>query len=159
MPELPEVQTVVNDLSKKIVGKRILRVWFDWPKLIKSSTPEAFRKLIKGTKILKIRRRAKNILIFLDGDKVLLIHLKMTGHLLVGKWRIRNSSAAPLSKGRLMDKVNSYIHFIFYLDDGSMLGFSDVRKFGKIIVQAEKKNKTSSHGPKCYCWHRQYLFR
>ena len=103
MPELPEVQTIVNDLNKKVVGRRIVGVWFDWPKMLKDPLDQqknkvahkhvaAFERVIKGKKILKVVRRAKNILIYLSNDFLLLIHLKMTGHLLVGKWKVKRFS-------------------------------------------------------------------
>ena len=48
MPELPEVQTIVDDLNKKIIGRRITGVWFDAPKLIKKPKSKDFEKEIKG---------------------------------------------------------------------------------------------------------------
>ena len=150
MPELPEVQTIVNDLNKKIVGRRIVGVWFDWPKMIKDPLDQsktrvahkhvsAFEKSIKGKKILKIRRRGKNILIYLFGGLLLLIHQKMTGHLLVGKWEIKKlrkkDAVIPLEpEAAVTDPYNSYIHLIFRLDDGRMLALSDLRKFAKAIL-------------------------
>jgi len=136
MPELPEVQTIVNDLNKKIVGRKITDVWFDWPKMIKSPR---FKGLIKGKKILSVKRRGKNILIYLSGGLLLLIHQKMTGHMLVGKWKVksekRETAVIPLEpKDVVADKYNSYIHLIFYLDNGEMLALSDLRKFAKAIL-------------------------
>ncbi|MEK7640619.1 MAG: DNA-formamidopyrimidine glycosylase [Patescibacteria group bacterium] len=146
MPELPEVQTVVNDLNKKIIGRKITGVWFDWPKMIKDPLDQsrvkvahkhvaAFEGFVKGEKFVEVRRRAKNILIYLTHGKMLLAHLKMTGHLLVGKWRIDGKKVIPLSPRAIVeDPYNKYIHLIFYLDNGQMLGFSDLRKFAKIIA-------------------------
>ena len=102
MPELPEVQTIVNDLNKKIIKRRITGVWFDTPKLIKRPKPEDLRFKIKDLRISGIKRRGKNILIYLSqkpkvlpcrqADKsqkfLLLIHQKLTGHLLYGKWNV-----------------------------------------------------------------------
>lgn len=136
MPELPEVQTIVDDLNKKVKGRIIIDVWTDAPKLIR----EPFAKLKKdiiGRKIIKIDRRAKNILTYLDSDKLLLIHLKMTGHFLVGRWIFKKIGRVikPVSAdaGSFAEKVNSYIHVIFSLDDGQMLALSDLRKFAKIV--------------------------
>ncbi len=163
MPELPEVQTIVGDLSKKIIGRRITGVWFDAPKLIKKPNSEKLERQIKGLKILGIKRRGKNILIYLIGNKrpttndyLLLIHQKLTGHLLIGKWRIkkvagRKSSVVSLLKGPLREKVNNYIHLIFYLDDGRQLGLSDLRKFAKVIFgrkeEIEKMPELAEIGP------------
>lgn len=147
MPELPEVQTIVNDLNKKVVGRRITGVWFDWPKMLKDPLDQqrnkiahthvaVFEKEIKGKKILEVKRRAKNILAYLSDGLMMLIHLKMTGHLLVGKWQIINGKkAVPIEPKEVVeDPYNQYIHLIFYLDDGRMIGFSDVRKFGKVLL-------------------------
>ena|SRR3989338_4800605 len=132
MPELPEVQTIVDDLNRKVVARRIVDVWTDWPKMIKlPSSPSNFKKSLKGAKVLKVGRRAKYIKIYLSGDRLLLIHQKLTGHLLVGKWRIAKGKVIPLApKAAVSDPYNSYIHLILYLDNGTMLAFSDLRKFG-----------------------------
>ncbi|MEX2033235.1 MAG: bifunctional DNA-formamidopyrimidine glycosylase/DNA-(apurinic or apyrimidinic site) lyase [Candidatus Colwellbacteria bacterium] len=136
MPEGPEVETIVNDLNRKVVGRRIVGVWTDWPKMIKTGD-EALRKGIKGVKIKFVRRRGKNILIDLDKDRLLLIHQKMTGHLLVGKWKIKKEDPkyrpVPLVKGPLQERVNDFIRLIFYLDNGQMLGLSDMRRFAKVL--------------------------
>lgn len=146
MPELPEVETVVRDLNKKVKGRVITGVWFDWPKLIKhpsepasrsvhKTAPWDFEKFIKGEQILGAQRIAKNILISLSGGKMLLIHQKMTGHLLVGKWRVAGSKVIPLEpKEMVEDSYNGFIHLILYLDNGQMLALSDVRKFAKVIA-------------------------
>lgn len=154
MPELPEVETVVRDLNLKIAGRRVLRFWSDWPRAVKHPSFPKFTREIRGAKIVKISRRAKNILIHLklrreNSEYLLLIHQKMTGHLLVGKWRImingRTQKAISLVGGPLGDKVNDYVHHIFYLSDGRMLGFSDVRKFGKIVLGPKREIELSSH--------------
>jgi len=146
MPELPEVETVVRDLNRKVRGRRITGVWFDWPKLIKDpldqsrykiahSHVKAFQKSLKGKKIIKAKRRAKNILIYLTGDLLLLIHQKMTGHMLVGRWRVDGKKVIPIEpKPVVEDPYNRFIHLILYLDNGKMLALSDVRKFAKAIL-------------------------
>jgi formamidopyrimidine-DNA glycosylase len=147
MPELPEVQTIVDDLNKKVKGRRIVGIWFDWPKMLKDPLDQqrnkvahahvkVFQKVIVGKRILRVKRRAKNILIYLSGDLMMLIHLKMTGHLLIGKWQIVNrKKVVPLEPKEVVeDPYNQYVHLIFYLDNGNMLGFSDVRKFGKVVL-------------------------
>ena len=83
MPELPEIQTIVDDLNKKIKGDMIVGFWSGWKKAIKNISAKKFAKEIQGRKILGVRRIGKNIFIDLDNDKTIYIHLKMTGHLLV----------------------------------------------------------------------------
>jgi len=134
MPELPEVQTVVNDLNKTIKDKTILDVLYcDNKKMFLGGTFDKFKKEIKNRKILDIKRRAKYILISLSGDKLLVLHLKMTGHIIVvsskykvvgGKW------VGEDLPDKLRDPRNQYIHLLLKLSDGVLFAFSDVRKFG-----------------------------
>ena len=136
MPELPEVQTIVDDLNKKVKVLTITDVWTDWPKYFKRSPRgfENFKKTVIGKKIIKIWRIGKNIIFDLSGDKKILVHQKMTGHLLVGKWNLEHGVWISVQKGLLTEKVNGYIHVMFWLSRGKMLGLSDLRKFAKIIV-------------------------
>ncbi|MCX6813684.1 MAG: hypothetical protein NT078_00415, partial [Candidatus Azambacteria bacterium] len=140
MPELPEVQTIVNDLNKKIKGLTIIDVWTDWPKYFKRSIGgwEAFRKVVKEKKIAKIWRIGKNIIFDLSDNKKILIHQKLTGHLLTGTWNMEHGTWISKQKGPLAEKVNNYIHVMFWLGKNKMMGFSDLRKFGKILVTDKK---------------------
>ena len=149
MPELPEVETTVKDLREKILSRKIENVWTDFPKMIKK--PKDFKdfvKEIKRRKIENIRRRGKNILIDLSGNKTLLIHQKLTGHLLLGKWKQKNNKWQP-PPGPLLEKVNTYIHLLFTFDDGQQLALSDLRKFAKaeLLNKDELKKELSSLGP------------
>jgi formamidopyrimidine-DNA glycosylase len=135
MPELPEVQTIVSDLNKKIKGDTITDFWSDHKKAIKNDFEE-FVKNIKGKKILEAKRIGKNIFINLSGGKTIYIHLKMTGHLLVKntKYEIQNTKYFD-------DRVNQYIHHIFYLGKNKKMEFSDLRKFAKIVLVDTDKVK------------------
>ena len=148
MPELPEVQTIISDLNQKIKGDTIVDFWSDWGKAIKNESVAYFTRNIKGRKILKARRVGKNIFLDLSGGKTLYIHLKMTGHLLIKlKKEVRPLSTKTTKRGQtsdglrgyFSDKVNQYIHHIFYLKSGRTLEFSDLRKFGKIILDDTEK--------------------
>lgn len=132
MPELPEVQTIVNDLNKKIKGDTITGFWTDWKKSIKMPL-EKFTEEVKGKKIIKASRIGKNIFLHLSGEKTIYIHLKMTGHLLV-KTQDARCKTQKYRRDYFSEKVNQYIHHIFYLKSGKTLEFSDLRKFGKIIL-------------------------
>lgn len=138
MPELPEVQTVVSDLNKKIRGDVITDFWSDFAKAIKGKSLNAFKKEIIGHKILGARRIGKNIFIDLSGKKTIYIHLKMTGHLLVRQQATSNKRQRK-SKDYFSDKVNQYIHHIFYLGKEKTLEFSDLRKFAKIVAGDRKE--------------------
>jgi len=148
MPELPEVQTIVDDLNKKILKRRITRVWCDSPSLIKGAGLEKFRSAMSGAIIRKIERRGKNIFIHLGAHKkdlLLVVHLKMTGHFLVGKWKLINGSWKSAAKGFHSEKVNGYIHLMFYLDDGRMLALSDVRKFARVLLGKPEEIRAHPH--------------
>ena len=133
MPELPEVETIVRELNGEVLDRTFLDVWSDAKSIIKHTTFESFRKKIKGKKIIKVRRRAKNILIDLSDSYVLLVHQKITGHLLVGKWKKSNGGWASTEDGPLSkDPMNRFLHVIFFLDDRRQIALSDVRKFAKI---------------------------
>ena len=119
MPELPEVETTVKDLQKKVLSRTFVDVWTDAKKIVKKPKDfEEFRKQLKSKKIQKIWRRGKNIIFELSEDYSLLIHQKLTGHLLYGEWK--------------KDRVNTYIHLKFFLDNGEILALSDLRKFAKV---------------------------
>ena len=78
MPELPEVETIVRELRKKIIGLKITDAWADLkPK--QAGGIDGFKKQVRGKKILSIRRRAKYIM-DIEGDKTFFIHQKMSGH-------------------------------------------------------------------------------
>ena len=107
-------------------------VWTDTPKLIKKpSSFSIFRKEIKRKEIRDISRKGKNIIFHLSGNKILLVHQKLTGHLLVGRWKKEDSHwLAP--PGPLLDKMNKFIHLLFFLDNEEQLALSDLRKFAKV---------------------------
>ncbi len=153
MPELPEVETIVRDLRTKVLKRTFVDVWTDFPKLIKK--PKNFKKFktaIKGKKIKNIRRRAKNIVFELSDGYSLLIHQKMTGHLLVGKWKLEKRIWKSEIPGPLReDPMNRFLHLIFRLDNGQQLALSDLRKFAKVELwktkELEKSEEIKSLGP------------
>lgn len=133
MPELPEVETTVIGLKKKVLNRTFLALWTDTPKIIRRPGWADFKKQIIGLKIINIQRRAKNILFFLSQDYILLTHLKMTGHLLVGKWKLQKNKWVADEKGEsAKDPMNGYLRIIFTLDNGEQLALSDLRKFAKM---------------------------
>jgi formamidopyrimidine-DNA glycosylase len=139
MPELPEVETIVSDLNKKIKGATITKFWSDFPSAVKGATLLQFQREMKGKKILLAQRVGKNIFLNLSGGKSIHIHLRMTGHLLVkkpayakapaGRQETRNKKQAEENTNYFKDKVNQYIHHIWHLSKNRTLEFSDLRKF------------------------------
>jgi len=140
MPELPEVETTVNFLKEKILGKKIKEVFVEAKEIIKKPKIETFKKIIKGKQIKDIQRKGKNILFFLSKDYILLFHLKLTGHLLLGKWKKEKGKWVSLKEGPLKeDPLNKFLRVIFILNDGKMLALSDLRKFAKIELAKKKE--------------------
>lgn len=142
MPELPEVETTVSYLRNKISGLKIIDVWLDASSIIKKPNISLFKKGLKGRKIENLLRIGKNIIFELDSNRAILIHQKMTGHLLLGKWQKLKGVWRPLKEGPLSDSMNRFLHLIFFLDNGDMLALSDLRKFAKVIF--DDKNKIFS---------------
>lgn len=140
MPELPEVETTVRDLRKKVLGRTFIDVWSDFPKIVKKPASfEQFKKEIKGRKIQRIWRRGKNIILELTETRSLLIHQKLTGHLLYGKWEKKeNGWQASISGPLTDDPMNRFLHLIFWLDNGYQLALSDLRKFAKVELQKKE---------------------
>jgi len=141
MPELPEVETTVRDLQKNILGRKIEDIWSDFKKIVKKPKNfEQFKKEIKGKKIQKIWRRGKNILFNLSQNKTLLVHQKLTGHLLLGRWELEKKQWKSKIKGPLLeDSKNKFLHLIFFLDNSQMLALSDLRKFAKVELLDEEE--------------------
>lgn len=140
MPELPEVETIVRGLEKKVLKRTFLNIWTDSKKLFKNIIFDNFVKKIKGRRIENIRRRGKNILFDLSQGLTLLIHQKITGHLLIGNWEEKNGKYISLEKGvKLNDPTNQSIRVIFFLDNDVQMALSDLRKFAKIELKETKE--------------------
>src|SRR6266545_5775396 len=100
MPELPEVETIARKLKPELVGKTILSADLRWPRTVALPSPKKFKEWIKGQKILDVGRRAKYLIIQLSNFN-LLIHLRMSGDLL-----IRNSTIRAEPHDRLILKLS-----------------------------------------------------
>jgi len=114
MPELPEVETIVQDLKKQIKGQKIERVEIKDPKSVGYQAKD-FVKKVTGRRITEIKRRAKLLIFTLDKSLFLLIHLKISGQLIVHQAK---------------DELDKYTRVVFYLSSGKKLYFNDLRKFG-----------------------------
>ncbi len=133
MPELPEVQTTVNGLQAKVLNRAFVDVWCDWEKMVKRPRPfTQFKKELKGKKIIRVWRRAKNVIFELSDGYSLLVHMKMTGHFLHGTWNMKHGTWVSADEGPLRERINGFLHIIFFLDNGDMIALSDMRKFAKV---------------------------
>jgi formamidopyrimidine-DNA glycosylase len=131
MPELPEVETIARTLRPVLVGKTILSADLRWSRTLNTPSAAVFKKRIKGQRIESISRRAK----FLDiqlSDMHLLIHLRMSGDLLV-----------------ILGGYQPALHdrMIMHLSEDTSLVFSDPRKFGRIWLMDNPAKLYQDLGP------------
>lgn len=146
MPELPEVETIASDLDKKI--KRLTITDF---KVLNESTPRLrpllnfvesdFKSKIVGLKIKKVGRRAKHIVIEIDGQ-YLLIHLKMTGQLVYEEKKPESvkiiAGGHPITDiGRVLP--NKFTRVSIKFDNNAHLFFNDIRRFGWLKIFSKKE--------------------
>lgn len=127
MPELPEVETIKRGLQEKIKNKQIKNVVINVDKIVKKPSLEEFITKIKGKKIKEVDRRGKYIIIHLNSEDKLIIHLGMTG-LLIYPY---NENSEEITEGKIKAKHN---HIIFTFMDDTQLVFNNVRRFGKIFL-------------------------
>ena len=130
MPELPEVETIKRGLAKSVVGKTISDFDCDWKKMINKSLVE-YKKILKGLKIIAVRRRAKMLILDLTKDWHFLIHLKMTGQLVYASKVKCVVGGHPIEAG-YQCLPNKFTHAVISFTDKSHLYFNDIRKFGWI---------------------------
>ena len=121
MPELPEVQTVVNYIRPKIVGKKLIKIKPVWSKVLQNFD-EKISKSLKNNKIRDVYRRAKFIIIVF-GKHIIAIHLRMTGKLYIADKNFHSK----------------HITAVFEFEGKDSLFFEDVRKFGRIYLYNDLK--------------------
>jgi len=134
MPELPEVETIKRDLRHLILNRQVLDLSTDSPRQIRPSS-ERVKKVLLGAKIKDVKRRGKLLQIFFSNGAILLVHLKLTGRLLV-----RNKK----------DKEDKWQHVVLSLSGDKELRFADLRKFGwwKLLKDEKELEKIlSDFGP------------
>ena len=123
MPELPEVETVCRGLAAKLLGRRFDRVEQRRADL-RIPFPRGFSGRLAGRSIAHIRRRAKYVLVHLDDGTVLIIHLGMSGRILV-------SNGAPVPS-------SPHDHVVFHFDDATVVTYQDARRFGLMTLARER---------------------
>jgi formamidopyrimidine-DNA glycosylase len=135
MPELPEVETIKLGLRKYLIGKEIKDVQINIPKMFSGSA-----KQVIGAKIINLERIGKSLIIELNNNFVLAVHLKMTGQLVYSDSKTKNLVLSPKVGGKTLP--SKYTHVIFTLDNDSNLYYNDLRQFGwiKVIKKDELMN-------------------
>ncbi len=132
MPELPEVETVRTELTPHIIGRRLADISFAWGGIVKQMPAAELRSRIIGQEITGLDRYGKYLVFTLSGDDLLVLHLKMSGSLLVS----RDSAEPP-----------KYTRAILYLDTGTRIIFRDPRKFGAMWLVGDRREITGKLGP------------
>ena len=122
MPELPEVETVKNELLPHVIGRCITGVTLVWEGIVKEPSVDEFQARITGQVITGISRRGKYLMISLSGGDYLVVHLKMSGSLIV-------SPDSP--------ELLKFVRAIIHLDGDSSIFFRDPRKFGMMRLVSD----------------------
>jgi formamidopyrimidine-DNA glycosylase len=129
MPELPEVETIKKELLPHVLGRTIKGVDIYWDRMVKQPSVKEFRAQISGQKIVSLSRRGKYLFFKLSGGAVLVMHMKMTGSLLVN----------PADK--------QFTRAVLHLDNGTGIHFRDPRKFGKMWLEQDTAAIVNALGP------------
>ncbi len=139
MPELPEVETVARQLEPELEGHRIEALEVLDPRWSRPVPPERLGDEVSGATIEGLGRRGKYLLLALDGDRTLVMHLRMTGNLVL----VEGEDVLDPSEGRRLyegERSTSARHLRarFVLDDGRELWFTDPRRFGEAFLIANE---------------------
>lgn len=136
MPELPEAETLVRGLRPVLEGRTIRRVRVHHGDVLRVS-PSRFRAAVRERTITAVGRRAKNVLLHLSGDGILVVNLGMTGWL------------APLGIPERNPPRPTHPALTFELEGGGRLVFDDVRRFGAVecLEGSEWARRDGAFGP------------
>ena len=130
MPELPEVETIKNELAPWVVGQSFTQVTILDTELVYGGSAEEVRRGLIGQKVESLERRGKYLIYQLSNGRSLIMHLRMTGVLLLNP------------KG-----VNRYARAVFHFSNGHRLVFSDRRRLGLIWLLDDADNVACKLGP------------
>lgn len=131
MPELPEVETFARALKPELIGHTIISADLRWARTLATPSPAQFKKQIAGQKIVDVSRRAKYLILNLEAYN-LLIHLRMSGDLIIRQGKIK-----PAKHDRL----------ILQLSTQNYLAFNDTRKFGRVWLTDQPDKILGRLGP------------
>jgi formamidopyrimidine-DNA glycosylase len=135
MPELPEVETVCRQLEPELEGRRIESLEVLDPRWCRPAQPAELEATVSGRTIESLRRRGKYLLLGLDGERTLVMHLRMTGNLVLvdGEDKLDPSEGMRLYEGE-RSTSERHLRARFVLDDGQELWFTDPRRFGEACL-------------------------
>jgi formamidopyrimidine-DNA glycosylase len=129
MPELPEVETIKNEILPHVFGRKISRVELFWERIVREPAADEFHSRVTGQTINDVTRRGKYLFFHLGSGEKLVMHMKMTGSLIVNPADRRFTRA------------------IVHLDNGSEVHFWDPRKFGVMWLAADESGVFNKLGP------------
>jgi formamidopyrimidine-DNA glycosylase len=135
MPELPEVETIVNDLRPSLEGRRFTGVSIDCSEMVHLTSANELRQRLSGQVIKELARRGKYLIFRLSSGEALILHLRMTGSLLLKR------------KGEALAVPSPYVRATFSLDNGIELLFTDRRKLGTISLVKDENEVIGKLGP------------
>jgi formamidopyrimidine-DNA glycosylase len=154
MPELPEVESLRRGLLPFLQNQTILKVEVKLSKLVSGKgtkrladevKKEEFEKELTGVKILDIKRRAKNLIFELENQKILLVHLKMTGQMVFkpNKKKMLVTGGHPI---QISEKIlpNKHTYIIFKLKNGNLY-YNDIRQFGYVLYFKNLEEMQKEH--------------
>jgi formamidopyrimidine-DNA glycosylase len=135
VPELPEVETVCRQLEPEIEGRSVERLEVLDARWCRPMPPRQLEKAVAGTTIEGLGRRGKYLLLALDGERTLVMHLRMTGNLVLveGEDKLDPSEGMRLYEGE-RSTSERHLRARFALDDGRELWFTDPRRFGEAFL-------------------------
>jgi len=132
MPELPEVETIKNELIPHLAGRQVTNVTLLWDRIVRQPPAEEFCSRLTGQRVTGAARRGKYLLLSLASNEVLIIHLKMSGSLLL--------KPAPVEADR-------FVRAIIVLDNEAALHFRDPRKLGAMWLVEDANSVIGKLGP------------
>ncbi|MEE8389946.1 MAG: bifunctional DNA-formamidopyrimidine glycosylase/DNA-(apurinic or apyrimidinic site) lyase [Anaerolineae bacterium] len=132
MPELPEVETVARGLRASLIGRTVVGVEVRWARSVVPPDPAAFARRLTGQTVTGVGRRGKWVVIALGGGSTLLVHLRMSGRLI-------------LASGKSPD--DRHLRVLFSLDGERWLCFFDQRKFGRLVLTSDPQKVLGDLGP------------
>jgi formamidopyrimidine-DNA glycosylase len=130
MPELPEVETIKNELAPWVVGQSFTQVTILDTELVCGGSAEEVRRGLIGQKVESLERRGKYLILHLSNGKSLIIHLRMTGSLLLNP-----------------KEVERYARAVFHLSNGHRFVFRDRRRLGLIWLVDDANTVVGKLGP------------
>lgn len=136
MPELPEAETIVRGLRGQVLGRTIYATRVHHADVLRQPA-RSVREAVRGRTIVAVERRAKNVVIRLDGQRVVAVNLGMTGRLL------------PTRAGARAPPEATHPAVVFRFRDGGTLVFDDTRRFGTVecLSDEEWHERSARLGP------------